>query len=307
MSHGMTVTNLIDDIKRRVTVPTNQNLFSTTDFIEFLNDEMFTNIVPFIMAAREEYFVTYEDAALVANQDAYNIPEEAIGAKVRDIWLVDSAGNIENVPQLSLEEVSNTTAYDSTFGFYPRGNKIVLVPTPTGTGKTLRIHYYRRPNRLAYTTSGGYVTAIDTGTNTLTLSSVPTSWTTGTKVDIQSDSLHYDLVFDNESLTGVAGTNVTIADVTGIALGDYVYAHGYSAIPMLPADVHPILAQAAAVKCLEALGDHEAYQVAERKYQMMLQNLSKLIEPRVDGASKKIVNLDGPFTSRRSRKGPNWR
>lgn len=308
MSQALTLTNIIDEIKRRGLVPTNQSTFNTTDFEEFINDELFSRIVPTVMSVNEEYFVNSTDLALVSGQDEYDIPSKAIGGKLRDIWLVDSAGNRQNIPRYSLEEVSqsNYVSNNNTSGFYIKGNKIVLINTPTNSSDSLRVFYFRRPNKLAGSSQGGQVTNVNTGLNQLTLTSVPASWVNGSStLDIQTQALNFDLKYEDVVLTTKSGFTITIPDVTGISVGDWVFSSGYAGVPMVPIEAHRLLAHAATIKTLEAMGDFDAADRAEKKYMTMKEEVMTTISPRVDGAPKKVVALNGVFNS--SRNYSNWR
>lgn len=307
MSHGLTTSELIAEVKRRASVPTTQILFSVADFEAFLNDEMFSRIVPLIMRSREEFFVQYETTAIVADQAEYDIPSKAIGMKLRDVILLDSANNQQNVPRLSPEEVSlNYVPSQAPYGFMLRANKVTLIPTPKSSTHSLRLSFFRRPNKLS-STRGRQITAIDTGTNTITVSSIPSGWVIGTELDIQTHDYNFELAYEETAIVNISGTDITLTSVANLAVGDYVWEAGYCNVAMIPIEGHYLLAQAAAIKCLEALADHEAANDARQVYAMMEKDFIDTITPRVEGQPKKIVSTTGVFRNGSTRQYTNWR
>lgn len=306
MAHELTTSDLIDEVKRRASVPTNQSLFQTADFEAFLNDELFNRVVPLIMRTREEYFVNSVDESFVANQSDYKVPNQAIGGKLRDIWLVDSGGNVENIPRLTPEEVSlNYYSNYQGYGFYMKGNNIVIHPTPTTTDRSIRKFYYRRPNNLT-STLGAKVTNVNIGLNEVTVDSAPSSWVAGTtQVDVQGHDSNFELILESQLISVKSGNVITLPDVSTISVGDYIATEDYSVVPMIPAEGFRLLAQAAANRCLEALGDHDAVAVGEKKYEKMEKSFLDTITPRIDGAPKKIVSTSGVFNRSRINTN-NW-
>ena len=168
MAVQYTTTQLVAAIKRRGSIPSSQQLFTTEDFVALANDEMETVIVPSIMSVREEYFVGYTDIAVASSNTPVevNIPADAIGQKLRDVCWVDTNGQLTSIPRLELEQASGTIQLDSygqSSGFMVRANKIILYPSNQGTG-TLRLYYFKRPMQLASSQNSGQITAINENT-----------------------------------------------------------------------------------------------------------------------------------------------
>lgn len=311
MAVNYTTTKLVEAIRRRGSIPSSQQLFSTNDFIALANDEMETVIIPNIMSVREEYFVGYEDVSVTASNtpQEISIPSDAIGQKLRDLCWVDDNGQLSSIPRLELEQASGTQYLDpmisQSYGFMIRANKIVLYPGNSGTG-TLRIYYYKRPLELTNTSECGQVTEINTNTNEVTLTFLPSDWTTSDTVNVIGQSQPFETKVTSVQITNVSFPVVTLASVDNIAVGDWVALEGYSPIPQIPVEAHKVLAQATVVKCMEAMGDREGMQAAQGKLKKNITDMFKLISPRVDGAPKKITNAgNGIFDwngSRFSRK-----
>lgn len=311
MAVQYTTTQLVAAIRRRGSIPTTQQLFSVNDFINLANDEMETLIVPEIMSVREEYFVGYEDVAVSTSNTPteISIPADAVGQKLRDICWVDDNGHLTSIPRLEIEQASGTQYLDpmisQSYGFMIRANKIVLYPGNSGSG-TIRIYYYKRPLQLTNTSNCGQVTAIDTNTNEVTLSFLPSDWTTNDTVNVVSQNQPFETKVSSVAITNTSFPTVTLASVDNIAVGDWIALEGFSPIPQIPVEAHKVLAQATVVKCMEAMGDREGMQAAEMNLKKVMEQMFKIISPRVDGAPKKVTNAgNGIFDWNMSRTG--WR
>lgn len=149
----MTSDELIAAVKRKIAIPINQRTFSEADILAFANEEMMISQVPDIMMFHEEYFVFSEDVALVANKSRYPIPERAMGMKLRDVFYVDTNGNLFEMTRINPDDKAYWQRESATINlmqkYYIEGNDIVLAPanisSPTGS---LRFSYMIRPNQL---------------------------------------------------------------------------------------------------------------------------------------------------------------
>lgn len=152
----MTSTDLIDSIKRRYAVPGSQITFEDNDFLAILNEELTSSLVPEVLTLHEEYFTFSEIIPLVAGKTRYDIPERAIGMKIRSIFYMDTDGNLSEMSQInsddrdyfSLSMSGNETILMNKFYF--EGNEVVLPVYGDFQGAigSLKIIYYLRPNKL---------------------------------------------------------------------------------------------------------------------------------------------------------------
>lgn len=284
-----TTTDLIASIKANASIPTSQNLFQAADFLRFANHEMQINLVPLVMSAREEYFVADYNHSVTANQSSYQIPTRAIGGKLRDVQFI-SGTDISSLPRLEPELISSTV--NGREGFYLQANNVVLSPTPTVTDGTLRLKHFRRPGTLVATSACGQITDIDSGTNSVTISSTPSTFTTGVEVDFIRNKPGFDSLAIDQAISGVSGTTISFSSLpSDLAVGDWIALATESPIPQLPVELHPVLAQAVAVKCILAQGkkaEAEQMRLKEMKEAALL-----LLTPRIDGEPRKITNQYG--------------
>lgn len=300
MAIDYTTSKLVESVRRRGSIPASQQLFSIDDIIDLATDELETSILPQIMSVREEYFVSYTDVAVASSSEPVDldIPSNAIGQKLRDVCWVHTNGSLSSIPRYELEQASGNSYSDDyarTNGFMIRGNNVVLYPSNQGTG-TLRLYFYKRPLTLIANTKCGQVQSIDTNTNEVTLSFLPANWAVTNTVNVISQTQPFQTKVDSVEITTISFSTVTLASVDNIAVGDWIALEGYSPIPQLPVEAHKVLAQATVVKCMEAMGDREGMKASQAKLDIDLQNMFKLIAPRVDGAPKKVTNAgDGIF------------
>ena len=162
-----TVDRLISSIERRGGIPTRQGLYEDSDFVAFLNEAMYQDIVPGMMEVREEYFVSSVDYNVTANTDRYAIPADAIGQKVRSIEFYDPndvGGTFYVLKQVSIEDIGAYPynsfidgSYSGYYNYYLEGNDIVIFPRPRAnlSPTTLRVKYFKRPNELVENSEGG--------------------------------------------------------------------------------------------------------------------------------------------------------
>jgi len=279
------ITALCAQIRRIESIPTSNNTFTDTDLAELLNIEFQSAIVPLIQSTREEFFVTSRDFTVTLALPTITIPSDAIGMRLRDVAIVDTATNqLTYLPRISPEELTYGT---SLYGYTIIGNS--LVTHITNPSATIRVSYFKRPGDL----STAYGVILSKGTsNTLVMNALPTGWTTSTVVDIISGNSPFAIVNSLTAITTIAGATITVsAGAYALAsVGDYVAVTTTSPVPQyIPIEAHYLLIQGAAVRCLEALGDREGWKVAANKYTVMSHDLLNLINPRVESQSKKII------------------
>jgi hypothetical protein len=133
------------------------------------------------------------------------------------------------------------------------------------------------------------------------LSSIPSALSSATSFDIvQSMSpnkiIHYDLVPNIINQT-VSTISFTANKVTEVVSGSYVTAAEESIVANIPTELHPLLAQRVAVACLEAMGDEQNKQSAERKLKQMEDNAMTFLDNRVEGAQVKIKSKNSALVS----------
>lgn len=298
MAVDYTTTGLVAKLKRFGSVPTSQALFLAADFIALMNDELMNTLLPLIQRAKEDFFITSSDTAIVSGTAAYTIPSRAAGSQLQDIVIVDSNGNEQGMANLGAAGIKSQGGFatNDNFGFYVKDNKIVLFPTPTETGRSIRFKYVRRPNQLVPVSSAGLISSFNSGTRVITLSSAPSAFTTSKTYDLISNIPPFVSLGDDLAVTSIVGNLVTMTAAlpSELANGMYLCEASESPIPQVPPEAHAIIAQLGAVKALEAMNDKN-YKNAKTKADQMLSDFLDLISPRIDDSGEKVVNRGGIF------------
>jgi hypothetical protein len=310
---GLTTNALLKSIKRRAMIPDNQNTFTDQDFIDLMNEEMMIGLVPSILQMKEEYFIFREVVPLVSDKSNYPIPERALASKIRELCFRDvpsgQNANEYEMTQIAVDDrytgLSNGTGSADFTGFrrfYLMGNDIVLHPSvgPAAYG-ALAFYYYIRPNSLVKDSSVASITSIDRNAGIITVSSIPLGYTTSSSsnesvkyVFVKSRSAH-NIIDINITLNSINSSTKTITLDSAkipkdLEVGDYLTLAGQTCIPNIPTELHMVLAQRVAQRVLEAIGDTEGLNNASAKIAEMENKLTTMMDNRVEGSPRKVVN-----------------
>lgn len=265
----------------RGSFPTSDDLFSTSDFLLLLNNQLRTDLTPLMLSLNEEYFLQTKDYTISTAGASYRFPKRAVGSKARDMKIVDSAGNYVSLDRLFEEDRPSNRS-----GYYMKRNGIEL--TPDITSGTLRLVYFSRPNELVATTSCGQITSIDTGNNQVDISSVPSTFVTNAEVDFVQGANPYDLLAADQVITGVSGSTISFSSLPDdLEVGDWLSLATYSPVPMLPEELHPVLVQSALCAALSSKKD-KVYDQEMVRLQEMKEAAIKMLDPRVENNSIKF-------------------
>ncbi len=300
MANAFTSTELLASLKRRGLIPTATATFSAADFYKIVDEEMQTYIVPLLLSVKEEYLVVSEDVTVTAGTTEYYIPQRAIANRLRDVTLADGNGSYHPLTRLEPENIDAfAERIHGAGGYYLQGNKIVL-SSATSSG-TMRLTYYQRPGRVVATTAVGEITAI-AGIN-VTIAAAPATFTTSVTYDFVKGRPGFDTLGKDYSASA-AGTTMTFTSSppTGLAVGDFITLSQESPIAQAPVELHPLLSQRVTATVLHALGDakaENAYGVADK----MEARILKLLSPRTDGSTRKVVNKYGVGRGRTNNRG----
>lgn len=298
MARYLTSSSLIESAKLRAMIPEAQVTFRAEDFLRFANEEMDTAVVPYVMSFHEDYFIFPATIPLEPNVTKYSIPYRAVGNKLRDVFYSDTGGNFYEMTRALIEDLAfSQYAINSVRAFTVQNNELCLIPEDKGFSVTgnLKMYYYIRPNQLVTEDRAMTIESINTTTGEITVNAVPNIYSVGTVVDlIQTKSPHKCLSIDL-SIANVDSTNriITIAPAsipTKLEVGDMVCLAEECVIPQIPTDIHSLLAQRIACRCLEAMNDSAGLQAANAKLAEMELKLGAVIQDRVEGAPLKVAN-----------------
>jgi len=276
----LSVHGLLDSVKLSGTFP--DGMFEDADYVKFLNESYFSDILPFIMKHREDYYTTYVDYDFA---NSIIIPPDAIANKISDVSLVSSDGKtIEaNLPRLGREELANNRC----LGFYPEGNYLKFYPQDVGTGRKVRVTYYARPLPLELPDNIATIESYLLGV--ATVDQIPT-WVASTTCVITPNYQPYAISTGTITGSNAIDSTITIADC---ATGYYLSRIGYRAIADLPLEVRDVLVQGAILKAMVSIKDKDGVKLAAESLAMAKDNASTILTPRVDNEVKKLINTSG--------------
>lgn len=284
-----TSTGLISQVKRRALIPSSQNLFTDSDLIDMLNEELQNRIIPYILNVREDYYLTYVeyDLSNLQTVSEVDIPTNAIGNKINQVSLFQSNPSVNNLNiSINIPRLTNSQLDDIFSGYYLEGNKIKFNPSLNGYAGKLRIYYYKRPSEIVAITDCGLITVVNPNVS-FTCSTLPATIVNGSNIDVIKSNQPWDTV---QSLDSISLSVLTISDsdTTNVSVNDYVALRGKSPYAQIPQDTVPLLIQSVAVRLLEYMGDTQGLTNARETLMQMESDNRNIISARVDNQPKKI-------------------
>ncbi len=279
-----TCAGLIEQVKRKSSIPDNQTLYTNSDLIKFLNEELQNKIVPYIASIMEDYFLAEKTYTADGNTKEYFIPPDSIGNKIKSISIWNDSVQLNQQPRLDYNNLVSTVS-----GYYIFNNKIIFYPKAI-MSNIIKISYYKRPNII--TDSYFKITGISNGVNTtLTVDIDPTTLANGTAIDIVSKNSPFVLLL-NTTVTSTTATTIVIPLTTLLSVGDYVSIEGTSAFPQIPQEIIPLLVQAVEIRLMESIGDYNGFQASVATYQQMSTDNMLLISTRNEYPVRKLKNVN---------------
>lgn len=287
-----TTLDLLSSVKVRAMLPdASTGSLSSANLLNLATEELHIAIVPMILSVREKYYETYKDTALTANVAAIAIPTRAIGGVLSTVQYLYNNGVYQLQP-IDPNSINTTNTGLSPASFYFQNNDVIIYPTPNTTQGTVRQRYYQRPSRLEQTSNCAQVTSFDAVGLTVTCGGgVPSTWASGTVLDFIPQAIPYTPYGLDSASIGVSGSVISFSALpSAIAVGDWVAPAEYTPIPEVPFEFFAVLAQATACKALEAVGDLQNLGFAQQKLQAYFEAAVKLLTPRDQNATKKVVS-----------------
>jgi hypothetical protein len=312
MSRSTLASGFVDSVVRRAMLPITQNALTSDDILAFANEEMDNSMLPMVLQYHEDFLLSHELVPTVMTSIRYPIPYRATGNKLCDISFVDSGGGVYEMTRLNIGDESIFSNYASAYNnrtyikqFYVEGDEIVLAVSENTQIQPgwLKFSYYMRPNLFVHESRVATILSINNTTGQITTTAaLPANITSTSKIDIvKAKTPHKTLSFDIP-LVSITTNSVTIDPTkfhVRLEVGDFICLAEESPVIQLPAELHSILQQRVACRCLEALGDQQGLQAAMIKLTDMEAKSGALIDSRVENAPQKVRNYHGFLANRR--------
>ena len=269
-------TYLLEMIEKKAAIPLNQSTFDNSEILEMASDVVLEEILPDLLRSRQEFLVVYEDLVPTKladdNYGWIRIPYRAVGQSI-----------------ISVCDPEDDAEIDQTY-YWVENNKIYFENDWT---KSYRVRYYLRPSQLVETSAVGTITNIDTVTGIVTVSSRPSTFTTGLTYDFVKKNAGFDTLIRDVACTDLPTVSqMTFAPANlpyELAVGDYVCISDQSPVPQIPVEWFPFLASYTASAILESIGDVAAAQKIEARLPRLKSNALNIISPRIERKSKAII------------------
>jgi len=252
---AVTVDSIVSLIKLQAVIPNTATLYSSANVASILDDMMRKRVIPLVKSLKEEYWVTSLATQIAASQNAYPIPYRAVGHALRDVALQDASGNLLYLVRYEPEDIKSPFLPcgpgSFALGYYLQDFNVVLYPPQMSNyvAYQLLMKYERRPSNLVLSTSCGQITSFNQGASTITLSFVPTSWSTSTTLDIINNLPPFNSIADDVVITNVNGLVLTITVPsafsttfwTSVAQNYWAAPSMTTPIPQIPYEAFPYL------------------------------------------------------------------
>lgn len=314
---NVTVDAMVNLIKQQTVIPNTASLFSATNVTNLLNYEMTRKVVPLVKSVKEEYWVTTTSTQISASVNAYPIPYRAAGNALRDLALTDNNGNLLQLVRYEPEDVKfPLIPYNSPYfrlGYYLQDFNVILFPPQVSnyTAYQILMKWERRPSNLTLSTNCGQITAFDENASTITLSFVPTSWSTSTTLDIINNLPPFNSVADDVVITNINGLVLTVTIPSGfsstfwsaVAQNFWAAPSMTTPIPQLPFEAFPFLTALGKKAVLQGLGDTNALKDVNDEIEDTKVLINSLLTPRVEGTPKLLSGFGGILNYGQNRIG----
>lgn len=277
----------VDQVRNVAHVPQGNNTFSFNQFLQLGDMQMRTLVAPKIAACRENYWLTTVEYPTVPAINKYAIPSKAQGSAIVDVK-VNIGVNFVHLVRLEVSDLySEQYSAIGGYGYYLEDQYVRLIPT-TLTG-LVTMWYYRIPSKLVATTACARITAIDFGTSTVTVGTVPSSFIgADIEFDIVSAKPGFN-VLKKDSLATINSPDITFdALPVDLKVGDYVCLAGESCVIQCPLEWYETLVQAVVVKIYEIQGYERKMALAAAVLKDMVDNTTNLVSPRTVSNAKVI-------------------
>lgn len=295
-----TADNLVSKMRRAGKLPPHDPLANAANLLEKLNDEQRLYLTKLVQSTREQFRQAYLDIVTTSGLKRYPLPSRAVAAGIVQLAKLNTDGS--RYPFTVFPDFRvNETNYPTPGDYYLEGNELVLYVDPAAA--TLRVTYERRLSELVLVASARAITAINTGSNQITIAAAPSTFTGKTTMDLVKGTPHFDTYGIDLACTsiGSSATTVTFTNTlpTSLAVGDYVCLPGETPVCNAPWELHDVLVHKAAYTWLLERGDARANSLAkvlwgEDGESGMEAEAMSLLTPRVETNSKPLINQYTP-------------
>lgn len=282
-------------------------------------DDCTLRIAAALKRAKQDWFQEDYDVVLVEDQSEYDVPETAMWSSIENAFLRDITtgkivSEINNVSSSNrrMFEGTNTSSVGIPRALWLSHSQITLMPAPDANAVasySMTVSAYRRPGQLVAVSECVNVTAVNSVTQELTITTRPSSWTTdaytsGTpyRVDVYNRNLPNTQLLRNQLVTSPSSTSllfspsVTAEAFATISVGDVVAMKSTSCYPDLPPEAVPYLREMIQQSILTSQTDSQALQAYLTAKADEAARFVRSMSNRHDGRPRKLSQYNAAAT-----------
>jgi len=289
----MKTDKLIQKVRLGLSLPKVENRFSDDVILDLANDELQSSVLPWIFSLREDFLVSQVEYDLNVLQNGIDYPSFASGRTLKDIWFSDDDQSFKPLQRIGLDQSwrYNDEISSRPAGFVLEGDKIKILPTPslTASGK-IRLYLHTLPNTLV-SVSKGFIIQSFVDFETISLSSIPTFFQVGSKLDIISHvpdfgvkkrSLEITSINNGLKTVVLSGFSLDNPISDHVSLKDIVCLEGETIETPIPIEINQILIQSVMVRILESQNSPQQLSLALERFNRLKISLRDLLTPRAE-------------------------
>jgi len=256
-----------------------------------------------------EWYVTKYTVPLVADQEAYRIPERVQAGGVRDVTLINDAGVEYDLPELRLEYArtrgNSGRRQGNIRGHFIEDNSIIIRPTPTAADNSICVRYRRQPSELILPTSSNTeVLSSATGSIAVATVTLTAPFTSSMEADVVQAVPPFDVIATGTGAgAGSVFTFTTTVNTDDAGAGDYLCVAGETPIPQVPPVCHDLLVYGIAMVAAQELGKERLYSQLSGTFEAVADGVYEQLRDRNEGSLQKIISHTSAL---RQRGGWGW-
>lgn len=304
-------TAFVAAIRRNLFTAAADDNWTDENILAIADDCLVGPIAAALKASKQEWFALDYDLPLVADQAEYDLPEQTAWGSLENAYLIDiTTGRIvseltnASSSQRPLFQPGNDGLSGIPQAVYFRDDSIVLSPAPDSNAVaaySVTVAGYREPGQLCKTDETARVTAVNSVTQTLTITTRPSSWavdsyTSGTpyRVDIYGRNRPNPQKLWNQLVTAPSSTallfspSITAEAFATISVGDVVTMKDTTPYVDLPRGGTVYLKNMVQKVITRAQTDPQALQAYLTEQAGELATFMKGMSNRHDGKGRKI-------------------
>jgi len=292
----MNTTELLQDIKRAVTVPDYQKRYDNDDILRFATINLNSKILQLLLEVDEEYNVKSVEIDHLATDSYVEIPSYFVGQQLRAVMYKQQGDeSFYNLVRYELRERFTSLMTPSTpKGFSFEDDRLYLHPKPSQPGTVLFFYRKKHPKLVPVTRTATVLSA--SGNNITLTANPPQNFVVGSNIDANKGKANYQNKVMNEVVTNIVGPVLTMANpVTDWNLqpGDEIALHNETALVQLADELHECLVWAVCVDIVKGLNIPDHISVAEGEYNLRAQSALQILRPRSQDSLATIVQYNG--------------